>query len=279
MIIKTQAIVLKMAPYSETSRIVTWLTAEHGRLTTLIKGSQRRKSLFLGQYDLFYTCELLFYFRLHQGVQIIKECSPLKSRPVFRSRWRATACASYFAHLAARIAPPSAPHPELFRLLDAALDALMEARDLEACLFWFELKIMDLMGLAPQLHLCLKCQQPLAGPAVRPAPGGLAGMKNARGASAFFSFARGGVLCGACAGSLDQAAERVAPDILSLLRFWQQSRAWDSARISRCTPRQLREVARFLGMFLQYHLEVSPASRELALEVVRRQPWMPPGAS
>lgn len=269
MILKTQAIVLKMVPFSETSRIVTWLTADHGRLATIVKGSQRRKSPFLGQYDLFYTCELLFYLRRHQGIHIVKECSPLKPRVTLRSQWRATACASYFSHLVARISPPYAPHPELFRLLDTALDAFAESQNLEACLYWFELKVMAAMGLSPQLNECLKCKRSLNGSADRVRPDRPSGVPAPRRPVPVFSFARGGVLCGACAGSMEKEAERMAPDVLGILRFWQQSREWNSARSSRCTPRQLRDVERVLGRFLQYHLEVGAASRELALEVMR----------
>lgn len=59
------------------------------------------------------------------------------------------------------------------------------------------------------------------------------------------------------------------------MRFWQQARTWSSARISRCSPRQFREVERILGMFLQYHLEVSLVSRDLALEVVQHRTVLP----
>jgi len=63
MILKSPAIVLRFNPFANTSRVVVWLTRDHGKLATLVKGAQRPKSPFLGQFDLFYTCELLFYAR------------------------------------------------------------------------------------------------------------------------------------------------------------------------------------------------------------------------
>ena len=51
-IIKTQGIVLSIHPWSQTSHVVTWLTPDHGPVTTLVKGAVRTKSAFLGQYDL-----------------------------------------------------------------------------------------------------------------------------------------------------------------------------------------------------------------------------------
>ncbi len=84
MIARARAIVLRVFPYSNTSRVVSWLTADHGRVATLIKGSQRPKSLFLGQYDLFYTCELLFYRHERDGLHIARECTPLTRRDRLR---------------------------------------------------------------------------------------------------------------------------------------------------------------------------------------------------
>ena len=91
---KDVAIVLGTRPFSETSAIVSWLTERHGRLHTLVKGAHRPKGGWLGRFDLFYTDEILFYFRAPHTLHILKECEPLAVRPAFRRRWRATAAAS-----------------------------------------------------------------------------------------------------------------------------------------------------------------------------------------
>ncbi|MBI2441975.1 MAG: DNA repair protein RecO [Lentisphaerae bacterium] len=270
MIIKSEAIALKITPFSETSRVVLWLTRDHGKIATIIKGAQRRRSPFVGQVDLFYTCELLFYLRLFRGLHIVKECFCLKPREPMRSRWRAAACASYFADLVGRISPRYAPHPELFRLLDMALDYFAEQAALELGLFWFELKLMKAMGLAPQLKECLRCHRPLQETETFSTERASAG--KAREA-AVFSWARGGVLCQVCA-PLSRAAEAeratpITPDILALLRFWQASRSWRSALRLSCTPRQTRELERILGLFLQHHLEVSAPARAMAFTALR----------
>ena len=72
-IIKTQGIVLTVHPWSRTSHIVTWLTPDHGPVTTLVKGAVRPKSAFLGQYDLFYTCDLLYYARATADLHALRE--------------------------------------------------------------------------------------------------------------------------------------------------------------------------------------------------------------
>ena len=53
-------IILRTRPLTETSLIVHWLTADHGRLSTVAKGAKRPKSPFRGKLDLFF--EGVFFF-------------------------------------------------------------------------------------------------------------------------------------------------------------------------------------------------------------------------
>jgi len=264
---------LRIIPFSETSCVVLWLTNDHGKIATIIKGAHRRRSPFVGQVDLFYTCELLVYLRLFQGLHIVKECSPLKPRTPLRSRWRATACASYFTELVARISPLYAPHPELFRLLDMALDYFADQSALELGLFWFELKLMKVMGLSPHLKECLLCHHPLKTDDSLPteARRAKAGRQTASAVreASVFSCVRGGVLCKTCAPSAGAEALPITPDILGMLRFWQSSRSWRSAQSAACTSRQTRELERIMGLFMQYHLEIGNPARATALSILR----------
>jgi DNA repair protein RecO (recombination protein O) len=255
MIIKTQAIALNIWPFSESSHIVSWLTADHGKIATIIKGAQRPRNIFLGQYDLFYTCELLFYLRLFQGLHIVKECSPLKPRFAFRSYWPGTACASYFTGLTSKIAPLDAPQKNLYTLLEAALDFFAEEQNFEIGLFWFELKLLSALGYAPRLDACLQCHQPLAA----------AG----RFVSIAFSAERGGALCDKCAGQ-NRETGRITPDSFALLKFWQSSRNIHAIRNVVCSERQIKDVGIILGSFLQHHLETENTGREAAFSVLRQ---------
>jgi len=278
MIIKTQAIALSIHPFSETSRIVIWLTLEHGKMATIIKGAQRPRNFFLGQYDLFYTCELLFYLRLFQGLHIVKECYPLKERSAFRTYWPGTACASYFTGLTAKASPFYAPQRSIYALLETALDffagennptpsrsqenrghaglARHGGQALHVGLFWFELKLLGIMGFAPRLNNCLQCHQPLT--------------EAHKFAPTVFSAARGGVFCGRCAGPHRNDSLPIAQDVLALLRLWQSSKNIHAVRNVVCNERQLKETGRILGKFLQHHLETENTGREIALAILRQ---------
>lgn len=253
---KTEAIVLRWYPVSETSRVVSWLTPEQGRIATLIKGSQRPKSAFLGQYDLFCTCELLYYARERESLLITRECSPLKTRNRLRVDWRACALASYLAGLVGRVTPSDAPHPELFGLLDDALDDLAAEGGSAPVLYWYELQLLAALGLAPRLQHCTGCGQEVA-PGLR---------------QTGFAYARGGIVCPRCRRERDGEQVPIAPDVLALLAAWQQGRSSRSARTTQCTGLQLDALQNLLGLFLGYHLDVPLTGRSIALDLLARRP-------
>ena len=123
-IIKTDGIVLAIHPWSRTSHIVTWLTPDHGCVTTLVKGAVRPKSAFLGQYDLFYTCDLLYYARVRGDLHALRETTPRNLREGLRGRWRETAVAGYAAGLVKDLVPANGESAAWFAFLDSLLTRL-----------------------------------------------------------------------------------------------------------------------------------------------------------
>lgn len=120
--IKTRGLVLDIRPWSRTSHVVTWLTPDRGPVATLVKGAVRPKSAFLGQYDLFYTCELIYYERARGELHAIREASILDAREHLRGDFRATAFASYAAYLVREHCPHSGEAASWFAFLERTLD-------------------------------------------------------------------------------------------------------------------------------------------------------------
>ncbi len=256
MIARTDAVLLRTFPFSETSMVASWLSRHHGRVATMIKGAQRPKSHFIGQLDLFYTCEILYYEKESRELHILKECSPIAYRAGLRSDWRACAIASYLSDLFFRISPDQAHHEGLFDFLDRALDHLHTHGARPAFLYWCELKLLDILGLAPRLRQCTSCHRPL----------------NGNTGAAVLAYQQGGVRCASCAETNPQQTVPIAPDVLATLSAWQRSQSAQAALSTHCTPRQQQEIEHLLGLFLRYHLELPLASRPIALDILSRQP-------
>lgn len=153
-IVKTEGIVLQIRPWSRTSHVVTWLTPDGGPVATLVKGAVRPKSAFLGQYDFFYTCEMLYYAHASGDLHALREVVPLCRRDGLRGRWRETSLAGYAADLVRDLAPAGAEAKEWHDFLTRFLDDL--AAEVSPCaasryrmLIRLEMEVLRMAGLAP----------------------------------------------------------------------------------------------------------------------------------
>ena len=159
--VKTEAVCLRIVPWSRTSHIVDWLTPD-GRVATVVKGAVRPKSAFLGQYDLNYTCEIVFYARARGDLHALRECSPLAMRETLRGDFRALVLADYLRGQVSELAPSGPDCRDWFALLSDALDGLASLRGGSAAdglplpyaraLLSFETKALHLSGLAPEIE-------------------------------------------------------------------------------------------------------------------------------
>ena len=161
--VKSEAICLSVSPWSRTSHVVSWLTPA-GCVSTVVKGAVRPKSAFLGQYDLNYTCEIVYYARAHGELHALRECAAVERRDALRSDWRSLSAAGYMRLLAGRLAPQGPECESWHGLLACALDRLSkcasdvsaasaERRQLrQAALVAFELEALHLLGLSPEIE-------------------------------------------------------------------------------------------------------------------------------
>ena len=143
--LKAEAICLDIRPWSRTSHVVSWLTSA-GKILTVVKGAVRPKSSFLGQYDLNYTCEILYYARARGELHALRDCVPLELREGLRSNYKALALAGYFRQLVGELAPSGPDCRTWYELLSSSLSSLIPS---PSSLIAFELEILRLSGLLP----------------------------------------------------------------------------------------------------------------------------------
>ena len=148
---KTEAICLRIVPWSRTSHVVSWLTPR-GKVTTIVKGAVRPKSLFLGQYDLNYTCEIVYYLRAKGELHALRECSPVEMREHLRNDYRNLLLAEHFREIAGDLATYGPEAEEWYELLADALGRLRGPGERLAELLRYELAALRLAGLAPEVE-------------------------------------------------------------------------------------------------------------------------------
>lgn len=245
MILRTEALVLRWYPVTDSSRIVVWFTRAHGQITTLIRGSQRPKSYTLGQYDLFYTCELLYYAKAKEDLHILRECSPIVRRSDLRSNWRAAAAASFIADFLYRVSIPRHPQRDVYKVATAVLDVISDRKAVNpAVLLWFELQLHALNGVGA------------VGPE-RYQPGWQ------------FHVANGGWIDPGHPQATQ--GEVLSPCSAAQLHFLQCAPDLQTALRTKLSQQQVREISTALGKFTNVHLHVHIPSRDYALDLLYRK--------
>ena len=148
---KCEALCLAIHPWSRTSHVVAWLTPQ-GPLKTVVKGAVRPKSAFLGQYDLNYTCEIVYYLRERGSLHALRECMPRNLREKLRGSYRSLVLAGYVRFLLGELAGAGEESGEWFRLAEETLAKLEGAGSSEALLeimLRFDFAAMQLAGIIP----------------------------------------------------------------------------------------------------------------------------------
>jgi DNA repair protein RecO (recombination protein O) len=144
-------LILRMRPLTDTSLIVHWLTAEHGRLATVAKGARRPKSPFRGKLDLFYEADFSFQRRRRSELHVLREASLREVHAALRNDLGRLQQASYAAALIEQSTETETPLPRIFALMHGFLSALSLRPPQPRSIFAFELKLLDELGLKPDL--------------------------------------------------------------------------------------------------------------------------------
>jgi DNA repair protein RecO (recombination protein O) len=144
-------LVLRTHPLTETSLIVRWLTPTVGRLATVAKGARRPASPFRGKLDLFYLADFSFSRSRRSDLHTLREVGLLDTHRALRQELGWLQQASYCAELIEQTTETETPLPEVFELLRGLLDALSRQAPQPRTVLAFELKLLALLGLAPDL--------------------------------------------------------------------------------------------------------------------------------
>jgi len=151
MVETTTGLVLRTRPLTETSLIVHWLTRDLGRLATVAKGARRPKSPFLGKLDVFYRADFSFARSRRSELHTLREVSLRETHPIFRRELGLLQQAVYCATLIEQTTETETPLPAVFDLLEGFLAYVHHAEPRAHAVFAFELKLLDELGLQPDL--------------------------------------------------------------------------------------------------------------------------------
>jgi DNA repair protein RecO (recombination protein O) len=178
---RTEAIVLRVIDYGESDRIVTFCTADFGKIRGIAKGARRSRKRFLNALEPFSCSRLLFSRRGPDSLALIEGCDVLSHFPGIRTDLEKTLAASYLIDLTDQFTPEDKKNEASFCLLHDFLRLLEGSAMTEALLRFFEIRLLRISGYDPVLDRCLSCKTPIR-----------------KQATYRFYSAKGGLICDIC---------------------------------------------------------------------------------
>ena len=148
---RATGIILRTRLLTETSLIVHWLTAEHGRVATVARGARRPRSPFAGKLDLFYEADFSFQRSRHSELHTLREIVVLQTRPALREKLILLQQACYASALVEQSTETGSPLPEIHPLFASFLNFLPQDTPRPRNIFALELKLLHALGLEPDM--------------------------------------------------------------------------------------------------------------------------------
>jgi len=148
---RAHGLILRTRPFTETSLIVNWLTPDFGRISTVAKGARRAKSPFRGKLDLFYEGDFSFQRSRRSELHTLREIVLRETNAVLRRDLGYLQQASYCATLIEQTTETQTPLPEIYELFRGFLRTLPKQPPKPRTVFAFELKLLQILGLSPDI--------------------------------------------------------------------------------------------------------------------------------
>lgn len=173
-LLQDEALILHVKNYQTADKYVVCFTKEHGKLRFVAYGARYVKNA-QGRLLQPFAC-LRIEVQQGQRVDKLRSCEPVRLPQGLDVQQLAYAAVA--AELTAVLTEDREPQGELYELLERTLAAIRK-RNPRLVVLSFAIKLLELIGLAPQLRHCVSCGCEVED-------------------EAWFSPLQGGVLCASC---------------------------------------------------------------------------------
>ena len=157
---RCEAITLKTAPLAEADLLVTLFTRERGKLRAVARGARRVSSKLMGHLEPLTQVRL----SLAQGrnLDYINQAQVTDGFAELKQDLGATTKGLYVAELVDGFGSEASPNPPLYHAAEEVLKSIGQNRDSDWPLRYFEMQLLSLSGLTPELYRCVECRTTLS---------------------------------------------------------------------------------------------------------------------
>ena len=230
---RCEALTLKYLSLGEADLLVTLYTREAGKLRVMAKGARRSTSKLVGHFEPLSLVKL----SVAQGrnLDIATQAQTMENFPGLKGDLNRITKGLYVAELLDGFGAENHANPPLYSLAVETLRAIGQTPDSDWPIRFFELHLLEVSGLKPELYRCVECREELVPDQHR------------------FSPNMGGAFCLDCTPN-DAYFRPVSLRALKVLRLLDRTRLEDMPPL-RMDEALARELKTLLSTTVQYWLD------------------------
>ena len=230
-IFETKAVVIKHIPLGEADRLVTFFSEKFGKVRAIARGVRRYKSKMSGHLD---TLNLVVIsVGKGKGIDVITDVDTLDDHSKIKGDLKNISLATYLSELVESVSMEESPNEELFDVFVSTLNKLPDLDKYAEVLRYFEIKLLEFSGFAPELNNCLECFEPLSP------------------ADHYFSIDSGGLICFTCGRLSGNSKFSIKKNTIKVFRYFQKSSEEDS--LSLMVPQtNVDELGYILNQYIKH---------------------------
>ena len=159
---QSEALILRTYPFHEADLLVTFFTRAEGKVRGVAKAAKKSKRRFGGALEPLTHVTAHWEEKEKQELVRLDSCDIISSPLTTEMTYPRVVALSYVAEVIDQLLPDREPSDDIFRL------TLAVVRNLQATSIWmpltyFDLWIVRLIGLLPDLNACVICGEALNG--------------------------------------------------------------------------------------------------------------------
>ena len=158
---QSDSIILKTYPLGEADRIVAFFSRDHGKVRGVANGARRMKNRFGASLEPLAHSRIQFFEKENRDLVRIQSADLLDSPMKLFQDYDRAVCAGRIVELVDRFLPEREPQDAVFRLVRMTVIALEQGCPIEFAACYFEVWMLRLAGVFPDLFVCSTCARKL----------------------------------------------------------------------------------------------------------------------
>lgn len=144
----SEIILLRCIDFQESSKIITALSREHGKIALIARGVRRPKNKLAGLIETGNILEVVYYYKTTRNVHTIKEAAVTYQSQSFRSNFEKAAVLYASLELVNQLAHENVVNLELFNFTNRLIQWLGDNDDITLLLFpYIQIRLAQLAGI------------------------------------------------------------------------------------------------------------------------------------